>query len=83
MKLKKYLELSNQKLNRLENMYNFLPTENEINNIRLSADRACLRETIRIAKLRSHHKSSESAQKKLSEKRKEAILAKFIRPTAS
>ena len=82
MNIKKYLELSNQKLSDLENKYNFLPNESDIEQIHLSADKACLRETARIARLHSLQKSSEAAQKKLAQKRKAAIQNLFVRPNS-
>lgn len=80
MNIKKYLQLSDKKLLELENKYQFLPNEEEIDSLRLSADKSCLKETARIARLHALQKQTLAAEKLLSEKRKQAILSRFIRP---
>lgn len=80
MNIKKYLLLSDKKLLELENKYQFLPNEEEIDNLKLSADKACLKETARIARLHALQRQTEKAEKLLAEKRKQDILSRFIRP---
>ena len=80
MNIKKYLQLSDEKLSKLENQYNFLPSEAAIDNLSLSADKFCLKETARIARLHAQQKQTLKAEKLLAEKRKQAILSRFIRP---
>lgn len=80
MNIKKYLKLSNSKLAELENRYNFLPDIQDVENLSLSADKQCLKETVRIAKLHAQNKQTQVAEKNLSEKRKKAILSLFVRP---
>lgn len=80
MNIKKYLKLSNSKLTELESKYNFLPDIQEVENLSLSADKYCLKETVRIAKLHAQNKQTQVAEKNLSEKRKKAILSLFVRP---
>lgn len=83
MNIKKYFELSNQKLEELENSYSFIPNEYEIETIGLSIDRSCLRQTARIARLHAQKRRSETQEKILLEKREQAIRRKFIRPGKS
>ncbi len=80
MNIKQYLILSDEKLQDLENKYNYLPAEADIENLKLSADKSCLKETARIARLHSLQKKTLNAEKKLQEKRKEALKSLFIRP---
>ncbi len=80
MNIKKYLKLSNSKLAELENRYNFLPDIQDVENLSLSADKQCLKETVRIAKLHNQNKQTQIAEKRLSEKRKKAIFSLFVRP---
>ena len=80
MNIKKYLKLSNSKLTELESKYNFLPDIQEVENLSLSADKYCLKETVRIAKLHAQNKQTQIAEKRLSEKRKKAIFSLFVRP---
>lgn len=80
MDIKKYLQLSDEKLRDLENKYNYLPTESQIEHISLSADKSCLKETARIARLHALQRQTLKAEKLLSEKRKQAILSRFVHP---
>lgn len=72
--------MSDKKLLELENKYQFLPNEEEIDSLKLSADKSCLKETARIARLHALQKQTEKAEKLLVEKRKQAILSRFVRP---
>lgn len=80
MNIKKYLQLSNKKLLELENEYNFLPNEEEIENLALSFDKTCLKQTAHIARLHTLKRQTLRAEKLLSEKRKQAILSRFVHP---
>ncbi len=80
MNIKKYLQLSDSKLNELENSYNYLPDEHEINTLGLSIDRSCLKETVKIARLHAQQRQSIDLEKNLSEKRRQAIRSMFVRP---
>lgn len=80
MNIKKFLNLSDDKLKNLENKYNMLPSEYEIEQISLSYDRTCLKETAKIARLRAQEKITQKAEAKLKEKRKQAILNMFVKP---
>lgn len=80
MNIKKYLLLSDYKLSELENSYNYLPNEHEIDTIGLSIDRSCLKETAKIARLHAKQRQSSDLEKSLSEKRRQAIRSLFVRP---
>lgn len=80
MNIKSFLKLSDKKLIELENKYNFLPNQTQIDELNLSFDKACLKETARIARLHSLQKQTLFSEKKLSQKRKEAITNLFVRP---
>lgn len=80
MNIKKYLELSDKKLDALENTYNYIPNEYEIENIGLSIDRCCLKETVKIAQMHAQDKKTVTQEKMLFEKRRLAIRNKFIWP---
>ena len=74
------MQLSDKKLSELENKYNFLPDEDEINRLSLSIDKSCLKETARIARLHALQKQTKKSEELLKEKRKQAILNRFARP---
>ena len=74
------MQLSDKKLLELENKYQFLPNEEEIDDLELSFDKSCLKETARIARLHALQRQTQKAEKLLAEKRKQAILQRFIRP---
>lgn len=75
MKTKKYLQLSSDKLFELENRYHYPADEYEINNCKQSAERTCLKETMKIAGLRAKNKFSclQNSEKNLFEKRQFAV----------
>lgn len=75
MKTKKYLQLSSDKLSELENRYHYPADEYEINDCKQSAERACLKETVKIAGLRAKNKFNclKNTEKNLFEKRQFAI----------
>lgn len=79
MNIKNFLNLSDKKLKDLENKYNILPSEYEIEQISLSYDRTCLKETAKIARLRAQEKITQKAEAKLDEKRKQAIMNMFMK----
>lgn len=78
MNIKKYLQLSDEKLYDLENKYTYIPSEYEIDTIGLSIDRCCLKETAKIARLRAEQRQSAAQEQRLFEKRREAIRSRFI-----
>ena len=80
MNLKNYLVLSDEKLCELERKYERLPTEAEIQNLSLSFDRSCLKSTIQIAKKKAALQKTAREEAYLKEKRKQAILQKFVKP---
>ena len=80
MNIKQFLQLSDKKLLSLEKKYDFLPNDTQIDNLSLSIDKSCLKETARIARLRCLQKQTLHCEKKLSEKRKSAIRNLFVRP---
>lgn len=80
MNIKKYLQLSDAKLSELENKYNYLPKDYELENISLSLDRQCLRETLLIAKQRRQHKQTRKNELLLKHKRMAALRCLFIKP---
>lgn len=75
MKTKKYLQLSSSELSELENRYHYIANEYEINDSKQSAERACLKETVKIAGLRAKNKFNclKNTEKKLFEKRQFAV----------
>ncbi len=79
MNIKNFLNLSDKKLKDLENKYNILPSEHEIEQISLSYDRTCLKETAKIARLRAQERITKKAEAKLDEKRKQAIMNMFMK----
>lgn len=76
MDTKKYLQLSSLKLSELENKYDYIANEHNIKEIGHSIDRACLKDTLKIASLRNKNglSSIKFSEKKLFEKRQFAIL---------
>ncbi len=80
MNIKKYLQLSDAKLNELENKYNYLPRDYELENIGLSLDRQCLKETLLIAKQRRLQKQTRRNELILKQKRMAALRSMFIKP---
>lgn len=75
MKTNKYLQLSSDELSELENRYHYPADEYEIKDIKQSADRACLKETMKIAGLRAKNKFNclKNTEKNLFEKRQFAV----------
>lgn len=79
MNIKKYLQLSDKRLIDLENSYNYLPKEYEIEDIGFSIDKLCLKDTLKIAKEHSQQRQTTKLEFELKERRKLAILSKFIK----
>ena len=80
LNLKNYLVLSDEKLSELERKYERMPSDAEIQNISLSYDRSCLKSTIQIAKKKAALQKTAHEEAALKEKRKQAILQRFIKP---
>lgn len=79
MNIKKYLQLSDQKLCELENKYTHIPQETEIDELQLSYDKQCLKETILIAKQKQYKRATIKNELRLRAKRLAAIRSLFIR----